>query len=151
MYICNHCGCVAEDLHDYQENHGLPYYSERVVDYDCPFCGWGEMVEADECAYCGEAVANDELHSGICKDCLLREIEDDETATMYLAGLREDFYVEWCYDSTTDNPALIELCEDAFWRRPEKERISLLHEFIENDFDYFAEWLTQKERKAWAS
>lgn len=71
MFICTHCGNLAEEPRVIRESHGAPYGYEEY--YAFCSCG-GEYKEAVECEECGEYFAKGDTHitddrRRVCKEC----------------------------------------------------------------------------------
>lgn len=92
-YKCLECGHVFEhdEVYRWRESHG-----EEMT--GCPVCGCA-FEEAQHCKVCHGDYLEDELFSGVCRDCLL-ETMTAETLADYLwnGELAEDFYIEVLFD-----------------------------------------------------
>ena len=79
MYKCIECGNLFEEgeqavwYEDRGEFWGVPC-SEKMT--GCPKCH-GEFDEATECEECGGWHFKEDLHDGLCENCL-EETEDEE-------------------------------------------------------------------------
>lgn len=71
MYKCTSCGHIFEEGEQktYTERHGLdtPPYEKYE---GCPSCGSSDFEEVENCEICGELHPIDELHGGVCDDCI---------------------------------------------------------------------------------
>ena len=77
--ICLDCGnifydCEAVHAVDITSTPVGTIRTERSV---CPACGSDDLEEAAHCRICGGTFREDELISGICKDCLRAQATED--------------------------------------------------------------------------
>lgn len=72
MYICLECGHIFEDGEEkrWSESRGEFWgmsCSEEMI--GCPICG-GNYEESKKCVICGSAHLEDDLHGGVCDECI---------------------------------------------------------------------------------
>ena len=70
MYKCLDCGHVFANPKSWEEDRG-EYWGVRCSESveGCPRCK-GDFEEAHECEICGSSFTDDELHGGVCKECI---------------------------------------------------------------------------------
>lgn len=93
MQICCNCGEVFDDDRIVQTRDRETGWH----DYVCTYCGSDEIYEAVQCEICGEWVAEDEIESGFCLECLHNEITY-EVAKAYMlthVGWLSNFVLEF--------------------------------------------------------
>lgn len=93
MYKCTECGAVFEEPKTWWESRGefggSPCSEEMS---GCPNCGECGYEEAEQCEFCEKYFLEDELHGGVCEDCIKE---------------RSDFNT--CYEIGANNPETIEI------------------------------------------
>ena len=70
-FACNACGCVfdeddilvVEERHPYGESYAPEFF------HCCPNCKECGIEEAEECSFCGEYHAPDNMYDGVCEEC----------------------------------------------------------------------------------
>lgn len=74
MVICEDCGAVLDenDLIT-SKSYVSDYMGGCYETYSVCTCG-GDVVEATQCEICGEYFRSDEMHDGICDECLEEEM-----------------------------------------------------------------------------
>lgn len=138
MLVCNRCGMLIED-----EELGFGYeaHGEKVAD-TCR-CG-GDFIEATKCDVCGEWFDNTDLN-GVCEDCLnyhetvgeALELGENDKTTVTING-----FVAAVLSEEQINKILERWVEENF-----TDRSKPVVEYCEDDKDYFADFVRDKEGK----
>lgn len=146
MFKCFECGHLFERGEEkrYTEMHGESYLA-------CPICG-GAYEETEQCTRCGSHHLEDEIHRGLCEECVGSLMNKDNMRD-YLKDrdIEADFYIEWRYDSRVGF-ASEKLIDDmrSLWLKEVaikgEDALAECRKFIVSDefgMSDFAEWLKE--------
>lgn len=153
MVICRDCGAViGED--------DLVVTKSYVSDYmggcyesitSCP-CG-GSVEDAEKCDSCGEYFKKDELHSGICEECLHEEMTvDNAIACGADESAREEvslngFLVRLFTSEKIDEILIREV--ERLISESDSSAVYIINqaeEWCNEDLSFFADWLRERQK-----
>ena len=136
MWICNECGTVFENPHEYYE-HDTGYHGA-----DCPLCGSDDIDEAERCAECDEWVNEKNLVNGLCPACIEKHANDYETVKAYgedrKAAVEINGFLAWAF-----TPAEIEEILERELKNSGNAKMDA-HKFATDDTDDFTNWLNER-------
>lgn len=153
-YKCLECGHIFDEG---EESRWVEPHGEHMT--GCPVCGCA-YDEAYQCDKCASYRLPDELHSGLCIECVgLFATPQNIADWVDIDPLIAEDYYSYYYDSTiTDSsPQLRQLLRGGVLQRVALEKLNGITEtqkkckrFVtgnEENTDDFAEWLTKKGKK----
>lgn len=145
MLICNICGTLYDgevpasiEIHGYTSLGNA--IEEEVENTLCPCCKRGELVEATECAVCGDYFL-DEHNYKVCDECLDNSktldtalaIGEENTTDVYVNG-----FAKTLLGDKRINNIIVEYIRTHYTEDILKRRIEA---YCDEDKDYFAEWV----------
>lgn len=154
MLICEDCGSVLhEDELKTERSYVSDYAGGCYEDYTCCPCG-GSVTEAEQCEVCGEYFKPEDLHEGMCEDCLKQEMTVDNALRCGKdASARQEVSVNGflarCFDEEEIDALLLEALEMQI-NSSEANAVAIMdsaEEWCEEDIGYFAEWLKSRKEK----
>lgn len=139
---CTECGHIFEEGEqvNWIERHGFSYGGgERFS--GCPLCR-GEYEETTPCAVCGSEHFEDELHGGVCDECIDKCRHDVDMCAEVGADKREEVKINSFLLSIFDGKDI-----EAILFERLKERFSDVDcsAYIDNDITWFGEQLVAQE------
>lgn len=148
-YKCLDCGhifeCGEETYHT--ESRGEYWGSPCSVTISgCPFCG-GDYQESIPCQICGKENLEDELHGGVCEECLEKYRYDVELCNNI--GKKDDETIKLnCFLASMFDKEEIELILFEELKKVQKYTKVDCGKFIfDADTDWFAERLVEEVKK----
>lgn len=145
MYICLDCENVFDEANEtkyYDKVDGNSAMSGYVTEYSCPSCGSEYFEEAVECEFCGEWTVTEDLHEGICENCISEKATveiavkygETEKQTIELNGL-----LAYAFSDEQINEILLRELKEAARIYPQKIKAEII-EFYGCDMEAFAKW-----------
>lgn len=140
MKKCEDCGYVFEDGEErtYRENHMEGGYYEQFS--ECPYCG-GDYREATMCESCCKYFFSEELHGGICNECLHDYDYDVKTCIKVGADAVESVEINSFLAFALTEDQINDILSAALIEADKIVRCNA-SKYIDNDADWFAERLT---------
>lgn len=154
MVICEDCGAVVDESELVTTRSYVSDYMGGCYEtYTECSCG-GSVVDAKQCEMCGEYFREDELHDGICDECLKDEATVDNAIKCGKDGsARADVsvngFLAMLFTSEKIDEILIREVERLVGKSDEnaKHIIDVAEAWCLEDKSYFAEWLQRSNRK----
>ena len=112
----------------------------------CPYCK-GEIEDLYECKVCGGLYSDDELESGVCRECIDKHTTFDnciEFGNDCKVNVKINGFVAYVLSSEQINEILIREAKKANEIIPFETTEQL--EFVASDTGWFAEQILKKER-----
>lgn len=151
MVICEDCGDVLDESELKQERSYISDYMGGCYEdiTGCP-CG-GSVEEAEMCDMCGEYFRHEDLHDGICIDCLREEMTVDNAIECGKDGsARSDVsingFLAMVFSHEKIDEILIRELERLIVESDANANhiINLARAWCEEDTSYFADWLNSR-------
>ncbi len=154
MVICEDCGSVIheEDLVT-TKSYVSDYMGGCHENITGCACG-GSVTEAEQCETCGEYFREDELHDGVCDECLKEEATvanalecgKDGSARMEVSV---NGFLAMVFTSDKIDEILTRELERLIGKSDDhaKHIIDVAETWCLEDKSYFAEWLKGRDRK----
>lgn len=145
MFRCEKCGeAVAADERERIPNGGGDIGEDWYV---CPYCGNDSFEEYAQCDVCGHYVKPDELHSGMCEDCILDESHDVANVAWYGYRHKDAVKINALFAKTFTEGEIDEILWAAFMGMTLEQQKDACEDYISDDPPMFAEWLTDPVQK----
>lgn len=116
-------------------------------------CG-GSVTDAERCDICGEYYREDELHDGICKDCLKEEMTVDNAIECGKDGSARvevsiNGFLASCFSQEQIDELLIKALEEKINASDADANkvIDMAEIWCGDDEGYFADWLKRRNKK----
>ena len=146
-YKCLDCGHIFDEceMGHWSEDRGEiwgGYHAEEEM-CGCPLCH-GDFEETVRCEICEGEFLEDELHGGVCADCINDYRKDFEMCKRVSSGVETEIRINsllaTLFDVTTIEAILCAYIKD-------KEPNVDCSEFIDSDIDWFGERLAEEVEK----
>ena len=146
-YQCLECGHVfdEDEAWEWREDHGFDdcYYEGFS---GCPCCG-GSYEEMEVCEICGEEFLPDELHGGVCHDCIEDYRYDFELCHKIAKKEKEEVNINCFLASMFEAEEIEEILLEELRKASKSGKIDC-SKFIEADCGWFAEMLAKEVKKS---
>ena len=140
-YICLECGHIFEEGEqvNWIERHGFDYGGGEEFS-GCPRCGGG-YEESVPCVICSSEHLNEDLHGGVCDECIDEYRKDFNALYNLTIGEKEEIKINSLLTSLFE-PSDIEaiLIEHIEKNMPDVD----CSYYIDNDIEWFGEFLAKE-------
>ena len=162
MYICYNCNSKFAEP---RKNPGEPIefwgaYLRNFSKEVCPICGSGDIKYAKRCTYCGKVIELDDLYGEhYCIDCL-EKLNTPENGVDYLKSkggwIGKTGWIDFTFyelyginDCDEMKQTIILIDREVMSRLISRDRhvIQKMHEYIAENYENFALWLSERGRK----
>ena len=154
MVICEDCGDVLDESDLKQERSYISDYMGGCYETYSVCPSGGEVVDAKRCEICGEYFREDELHDGVCDECLKEEMTVDNAIECGKDGSARmevsiNGFLAFCFNQEEIDALLIKALEDKIntSRIDANVVIDRAEEWCSEDKSYFADWLKDRSKK----
>lgn len=142
MYICLECGHIFDEGEEKRwsesrgEYWGMPCGEELT---GCPICE-GDYEKAEKCIICGSAHLEDDLHSGVCDECIDEYRNNFDLCDNICANQKAEIKINALIASILDVSDI-----EAILTNYIKTRMSSVDcsQFIDNDIEWFGEQIAK--------
>ncbi|MCM1236789.1 MAG: hypothetical protein NC489_42475 [Ruminococcus flavefaciens] len=151
MFICEDCGTVLHEDELRTERSYISDYAggcyENIT--TCP-CG-GDIEEAERCEMCGEYYKSEDLHDGVCIECLREEMTVDNAIKCGADGSARDEvsingFFAWLFTAEKIDEILLREVERLI-KKSDSNAVHIINqaeEWCGADLSYFADWLKSR-------
>lgn len=144
-YKCLDCGHIFEDgeeghCHAFGEYCGNIY---SIKERCCPLCG-GDFKETIRCDICSSEYLQDELHFGLCDDCIDCYINDVEICYKFGKKDEQEIKINGFLATIFEKDAIEEILYSHLLSQSNIQKIDC-SEYINQDRDWFAKEVKKNE------